>query len=316
MLKTWQEISEKLQEPFHSDEIEWRPQSAFRNKQGSINLMVLPYLQGHAIQDRLDKVLGSNWSDEYESIVVDGKEAFRAKLSIKVEDEWITRSDAAEISDFESVKGGHTNAFKRVAVKWGIGRYLYKCEPVFVPLLEKGDIRIAGKFKINGKDEYVKGYIQRPLMNGTDVKVNQVPNTQQIQPSGKSQNQEIDDVRMSILNWIKTAEKVLDMPKEYIVGVFNKANKVKVNSLEQVYNADVKKLRQYCHALRPVRVIALLPHKYTNCSLEEILTFVQTLKPEIKIGDIYSLFFKLTDQDVKSVVELTKTTDEQRTQTA
>jgi hypothetical protein len=46
-------------------------------------------------------------------------------LSIKVGDAWISKEDGGENSDIEPVKGGLSDAFKRAAVSWGIGRYLY-----------------------------------------------------------------------------------------------------------------------------------------------------------------------------------------------
>ena len=38
---------------------------------------------------------------------------------------WISKSDGADDSNIEGAKGGLSDAFKRAAVKFGIGRYLY-----------------------------------------------------------------------------------------------------------------------------------------------------------------------------------------------
>ena len=38
---------------------------------------------------------------------------------------WVTKSDGAEDSTIEAVKGAYSDSFKRAAVKWGIARYLY-----------------------------------------------------------------------------------------------------------------------------------------------------------------------------------------------
>jgi hypothetical protein len=38
---------------------------------------------------------------------------------------WISRCDGADDTNIEGAKGGLSDAFKRAAVKFGIGRYLY-----------------------------------------------------------------------------------------------------------------------------------------------------------------------------------------------
>ena len=46
---------------------------------------------------------------------------------------WIAKSDGAGSTDVEGDKGGISDAFKRAAVKWGIGRYLYDLDAPWVP---------------------------------------------------------------------------------------------------------------------------------------------------------------------------------------
>ncbi|WP_163537264.1 Rad52/Rad22 family DNA repair protein [Gracilibacillus sp. YIM 98692] len=320
MSKSWGEIMEALQKPFRDEEMEWRPQHAIQRNQG-YKLLVLPYVQGHAIQTRLDEVLGPNWSDDYESIQVNGKEAFRGKLSIKVDGEWVTRTDAAEVSNIESVKGGHTNAFKRVAVKFGIGRYLYNVDPVWVPLLDKGDIRVNGCFKINGKECYLQGGFQRPSLQGTKAMIPSHSHKQQQtnQPNGHpdpSPNQTSyteQDVTTDQWKWIRKTETLLELKDDYIIRIFNKANQSAFQSVQQIrQEANAKQLRAYCLVLQPVRTLALLPKKFTNCSLEEVLTFAQTYKPEVHVTDIYSLFFQLSKEDLEQIIDLTKRAHIQR----
>jgi len=44
----------------------------------------------------------------------------------------------AENSDIEPVKGGLSDSFKRAAVQWGIGRYLYSLGAVWVDVEQRG----------------------------------------------------------------------------------------------------------------------------------------------------------------------------------
>jgi hypothetical protein len=114
---------EKLDEPFASNDIEWRIQQAGKNNSG-IWAKVLAYVTNRAIMKRLDEVCGkSGWRNEYRDIPNGG--GVECGISIKVDGEWITKWDAAENTQVEAVKGGRSGAMKRAAVQWGIGRYLY-----------------------------------------------------------------------------------------------------------------------------------------------------------------------------------------------
>lgn len=112
-----------LDEPFSPNEIAWRMQQAgVKNDRPWIK--VLAYVDARAIMKRLDNVVGRmNWQDEY-SAGPDGG----VKCRILIRDEnggWVHKEDGADNTDIEAVKGGLSDALKRAAVKWGIGRYLY-----------------------------------------------------------------------------------------------------------------------------------------------------------------------------------------------
>lgn len=115
----------RLADPFKPDEIEWRIQSSGTGNNG-IWARAVAYITSRAVMDRLDEVVGpGGWKTEYKEIVTGGKEGQMCTLSIKVGDEWISKSDGADNTAIEPIKGGISGALKRVAVQWGIGRYLY-----------------------------------------------------------------------------------------------------------------------------------------------------------------------------------------------
>lgn len=124
-----QEKMAKLKEPFHPDDIEWRVGS--KGKNNTIGL-ALAYVTNRAIQERLDEVFGiGGWKNEF----VEWKGGSQlCGISVKIDNEWITKWDGAADSDFEAVKGGLSNAMKRAACQWGIGRYLYKLPDVWKPI--------------------------------------------------------------------------------------------------------------------------------------------------------------------------------------
>ena len=114
----------KLKEVFPPEDIEWRIQSSGKKQNDEIWAKVLAYITNRAIMDRLDKVCGpENWKNSFTAAPNGGT---LCGLSIKVGNEWITKWDGAENTDFEAVKGGLSGAMKRAGVQWGIGRYLYK----------------------------------------------------------------------------------------------------------------------------------------------------------------------------------------------
>jgi hypothetical protein len=133
---TSKEILEKLSAPFTADEIEWRAGSTNKEK---TQALALAYINARSVMNRLDDVVGAeNWSDSYQIITGEGKRGYICTLSLRLNNEWIGKSDGADESDFEATKGGLSDAFKRAANKWGIGRYLYNLDAVWVPCQEFG----------------------------------------------------------------------------------------------------------------------------------------------------------------------------------
>ena len=112
---------------FPKEAISWRAQSV--TKDGS-KAMALAYIDARDVMDRLDQICGSeNWQDRYE---FDGPRTI-CYLSIRIDGEWITKADGAGDTQVEAEKGSISGAFKRAAVKWGIGRYLYDMPAPWVP---------------------------------------------------------------------------------------------------------------------------------------------------------------------------------------
>lgn len=120
--------SAALAAPFPADAISWRAQTVTKNGDKAL---ALAYIDARDVQDRLDAVCGpANWQDSYTETV---KGRLICTLSIRIGDEWISKSDGAGDTDLEGDKGAISDALKRAAVKWGIGRYLYNLKTVWAP---------------------------------------------------------------------------------------------------------------------------------------------------------------------------------------
>jgi hypothetical protein len=127
----------KLKAPFPQSQVSWRAQTVSKNGDKAL---ALAYIDARDVQDRLDEVCGpENWQCRYPH--ANGKTV--CEIGIRVNGEWVWKSDGAGDSDIEAEKGALSDAFKRAAVRWGVGRYLYDLETPWVPCesYEKG-----GKF--------------------------------------------------------------------------------------------------------------------------------------------------------------------------
>lgn len=132
-------IKSGLSLPFAPEDLEWRIQVTTKDKMKGL---AVPYVTNRAIQDRLDDVVGpENWHNEYKPWHGSGrKEAQICGISIYFEGRgFVTKWDGAEDTDVEPIKGGLSDSMKRAAVQWGIGRVLYKMDPVWVNIEQKGN---------------------------------------------------------------------------------------------------------------------------------------------------------------------------------
>lgn len=137
---------------FKPDELEWRVQACGISGAGKPWVKAITYLTNRAIQDRLDVVCGANnWKNVYSPAPQGG---VLCGISIYDDDksEWVTKYDGAENTHVESIKGGLSDAMKRAAVQWGMGRYLYRLPPAFAMCtLEPPQNRFAWKDAMDKK---------------------------------------------------------------------------------------------------------------------------------------------------------------------
>ena len=116
----------------------WRVQSA--NQYGAT---CVAYIDSRQVQDLLDEVCGAeNWQCKFE----EQKGNLFASIGILVKtvvtdgifnEFWVWKSDCGTESNMEKEKGEASDAFKRAAVMWGIGRFLYSKKIVKLPVKEK-----------------------------------------------------------------------------------------------------------------------------------------------------------------------------------
>ena len=122
-------LTAALAAPFEPREVKFKPQMVKNNR-----CLAMAYIDARLIQDRLDDVLGvENWEDGYK-ILADG--SVMCRLRLKIGDRWITKTDVGSPSEQpdlgDRLKAAFSDALKRAAVKFGIGRYLYRLPAAWV----------------------------------------------------------------------------------------------------------------------------------------------------------------------------------------
>ena len=119
-MKTFKEIQQELKKEIP---YKWRVQSFSKQKPQAT---CVAYIDSRDVQDVLDKYC--NWSDRYYSV----NGMLFCEITIYADGIEYKRSDAGSESNVEAQKGQSSDAFKRAAVKFGIGRFLYSKKMVYL----------------------------------------------------------------------------------------------------------------------------------------------------------------------------------------
>lgn len=132
---TSEELLIALKRPFDPRQISWRVGATKKDEnQKAVSGIALAYIDSRDVMQRLDKLFGFNWQNKHWS---EGKKTF-CEIGLYIEGEWRWRAGGAGDTDVEAEKGAISDAFKRAAVLWGIGQYLYQLPNVWVPVKQHG----------------------------------------------------------------------------------------------------------------------------------------------------------------------------------
>ena len=101
------------------DEIEWRVGATFDGN-GAKWGTLLGYIDARLAMEKLD-LLDEKWSSRMEPVQLNGDAGVRCTLTVN----GVSREDVGTASTTEPLKGAFSDALKRAAVHFGIGRELY-----------------------------------------------------------------------------------------------------------------------------------------------------------------------------------------------
>ena len=119
---TASEILQALSAPFDPADVHWKPQAISGNR-----CLAVAYIDARAVMDRLDEVCGVAWQDSYDPLPGG---SVLCRLQVQIDGQWIVKCDvgspSAQPDEGDRMKAAFSDALKRAAVKFGIGRYLYR----------------------------------------------------------------------------------------------------------------------------------------------------------------------------------------------
>lgn len=145
------DIFARLAAPFPIEAVSWRVGSTSNKRAGGkyplgTTAKALAYIDARDVMDRFDMVVGP---DKWQSTFVNaGNGATCCQIGLYINGEWIWKADGAGQTNVEGDKGQFSDALKRAAVSWGVGRYLYTIPSPRVAITEWGYIVDSEKPKL------------------------------------------------------------------------------------------------------------------------------------------------------------------------
>lgn len=186
----------KLKEPFPVELVSWRvgATNAKKNNGKATSGIALAYIDARDVMERLDSIVGI---ENYQVLHPHANGKTSCRIGIKIQDEWIWKENGAGDSAMDADKGAFSDAFKRAAVLWGIGRYLYDVPNVWVDLDDWGKIKDPKNPKlIKALQDAAKG----------------IRGTSEPEPEVKPEQKAVEDARTKLNNTVAFL-KTLNTPE-------------------------------------------------------------------------------------------------------
>lgn len=191
----YEEMIKKLREPFSSKEIDWKIQVITQDKMRG---MAVVYMNARAVQNRLDEVVGAfNWKNVY-SLWHDNSQICGISIFNTDRNEWVTKFDGAENSDIEPIKGGLSDSFKRAAAVWGIGRYMYEIDGIWVEIEARGKSFVIKQNQYSKLENEYNAAVSRIFSSGNNiVQAAKTPVANTVNTSKVPYDYEVHSIRLS-----------------------------------------------------------------------------------------------------------------------
>lgn len=139
------DMFQRLAAPFPADLVSWRVGSVNKEK---TKAMALAYIDARDVMSRFDDVCGpAGWERRHPHV----DKTTTCEIAVWVEGRgWVVKADGAGDTAVEAEKGSLSDSFKRAAVNWGVGRYLYDLPSPWVEIDEWKKIKPHELVKLRG----------------------------------------------------------------------------------------------------------------------------------------------------------------------
>lgn len=248
-------ILEQLAKPFRPDQIKWKIQTNPKDKEQTGWAILVAYLDARDVAERLDIVCAGDWHDEY----VEPPMSFTSLDCNKILDLecrltvcGVTRRDVGSVSigdkadkQENAIKELYSDSFKRAAVKFGLGRVVYRFPA------------IRGMVKLTGNNYYIMRETTEELDDMTLKVINgeNLPRYKNIQILGDFQEAgTVDDLESKKEKQQKQqqSEKPQDLLFKFKQQIYKLRGQYKANGgsdpyliNEDISSYDEAKLRAY-----------------------------------------------------------------------
>lgn len=234
----------------------WKIQSFIKDKNKiPVKVTCVAYIDARDVMNILDEVCGAeNWQTDYQFI----KNSIYCSISIKINNEWIKKTDAGAPSETEADKGEASDALKRAAVQWGIGRFLYEKDIVFLDYdnAKKKALGDDGK-PIYDLTKHINGNSKSQTKNSNQEPPAEPPKTTPpVEPPKPPAKSPEEDLAIKIIYKLKNNLN-LDLDKSTLYLLTNEA-KIPANLVKEATDLINEKRKQ---------VVNIEPNKITDDQL-------------------------------------------------
>jgi hypothetical protein len=207
------------------------------------------YITARTAMNRLDSVLGpENWWDEY----VPGENSVLCRLTVRLPDgSTLTKADAGGYAGMpdqgDDDKSGFSDAFKRAAVKFGVGRYLYRDG---VPTFATNAAKDSGL----GTQDSQASSVPAPVSSRSESSVPSPQSSESKPPrSGRAMfawtKEQEQRHEVGLLKYLNSWAKLQDFPGRMVDWDADQVNQAYAEAIRKLQSISVSHAEMYEEAL-------------------------------------------------------------------
>lgn len=152
-----------LRRPFMPAAVKWKVQASWGETKGgpATGAIIVGYIDARLVSERLNMVVGGNWSEKPVR-VGDRPDALMYELTV-FDTTHVDVGISQGATEGMKLKGAHSDALKRAAVRFGVGVPLYAMPEVRVDVTQDGAEKSDGTPTIKRRHDGKPGYLSQTV---------------------------------------------------------------------------------------------------------------------------------------------------------